>query len=271
MFRPGRLLVAIVNNQRDFAIARNQHWYRVPVSSANKWLKDHWPPDWLAFYQTKVFGAEAHSVSYYSQVTMVRRVYRWQLFPNEPLNEKSNRQYYQLFLGPLKNLPNPILSRRWRRIVSIPTTWVKLTNAMEINDLYHGSPLEDQLWAELKRHRIPAERQEFVTVEKQNYALDFSVYCATGKVDVETDGDTWHAYPESAAQDNLRDNALEAVGWKVLRFTTDQIQAQTETYCIRTVTRTINKLGGVDEDGMGPRRIDLHADGAYQLGLFDDS
>ena len=42
----------------------------------------------------------------------------------------------------------------------------------------------------------------------------------------------------------------------MLRFTTHQIQEETETYCIRTITKTINKLGGVDEDG------------AYQLGLF---
>lgn len=218
-----------------------------------------------------MFGLEAHSVSYYARVTGIRKAYQWQLFPSEPVNEKSNRLYYQLALSPLKNLPNPILSRRWRRIVFIPTTWAKFMNALEINDLYHGSPLEDRLWAELKRHHIPAERQEFVTVEKQNYALDFAVYCAKANMDVETDGDTWHANPEAATQDNLRDNALEAVGWKVIRFTTHQIQEQTETCCIRTIAKTINKLEGVDKNGMAPRRIDLNADGAYQLGLFDGS
>jgi very-short-patch-repair endonuclease len=266
----GEVLVAIVNNKRDFAIVQNQCWYRIPVSSANKWLKDRWPPQWLAFYQTKVFGAEAHSVNYYTRVVQIRKAYRWQLFPNEILNEKSNRRYYQLVLNPLQKLPKPIRSRRWRRIVFIPTTWQKFINATEINDLYDESPLEDRLWAEFKRHRILAERQEFVTVKKQNYALDFAIYCAKGSIDVETDGDTWHANPEKAAQDNRRDNALEAVGWKVLRFTTHQIREETEAYCIRTVTETINNLDGVDEGGMVPRRIDLEAAGAYQLGLFDD-
>ena len=33
-----------------------------------------------------------------------------------------------------------------------------------------------------------------------------------------TNGDVWHANPERAVQDNLRDNDLETVGWKVLRF-----------------------------------------------------
>ena len=270
MSNRGKVLVAIINNKRDFAIARKHHWYRIPVSKARKWLKGRWPPRWLAFYQTKVFGPEAHSVNYFSQVIQIRQAYRGQLFPKEPLNEKSNRQYYQLILNPLQKLPQPILSRRWRRIVFIPTTWQKFTNAVEINDLYDESPLEDRLWAEFKRHRILAERQEFITVKRQNYALDFAIYCAKGNIDVETDGDTWHANPERAAKDNLRDNAVEAVGWKVLRFTTRQIREETANYCIKIVAETINNMGGVDQGGIISRKIDLKATDSYQLGLFDD-
>ena len=75
----GEVLVAIMNNERDFAAARDQHWYRIPVSSAKKWLSKCWPPQWLALYQTKVFGHEAHAISYYARVHTVRRVARWQL------------------------------------------------------------------------------------------------------------------------------------------------------------------------------------------------
>jgi hypothetical protein len=46
-----RVLVAIMRHPLDFAIARDQHWYRIPVRSAAKWLEGHWPPQWLAFYQ----------------------------------------------------------------------------------------------------------------------------------------------------------------------------------------------------------------------------
>ena len=56
------VLVAILNNPADFEVARDTHWYRVPVDSAHKWLKNRWPPKWLAFYQTKVFGTEAHAL-----------------------------------------------------------------------------------------------------------------------------------------------------------------------------------------------------------------
>ena len=118
----GEVLVAIMNDKRDFAILRNQNWYRIPVFSAKKWLKNRWPPKWLAFYQTKVFGEEAYSIRYYSRVINIERVLRHQLFPNEPIGRKSQREYYQLFVNPIQRLQKPIFSRRWRRIIFIPTT-----------------------------------------------------------------------------------------------------------------------------------------------------
>jgi hypothetical protein len=42
-------------------------------------------------------------------------------------------------------------------------------------------------------------------------------------------------------------------------------------YCIPNIADTINHLGGVDEGGIIPRKIDLDAPGGIrQLGLFDD-
>ncbi len=268
----GEVLVAILNNLLDFAVARDQHWYRIPVGSAHKWLKGRWPPRWLAFYQTKVFGSEAFAVNYYARVLDVRQVRRWQLFPDQPHDEKGRRRYYQLILEPLQRLPKPILSRRWRRIVFIPTTWQKFSSAVEINDLYDESPLEDYLWAELKRLQISAERQEFVPVKNRSYALDFAIYCTSGKMDVETDGDTWHADPERIPLDNLRDNDLETTGWRVLRFNTTHIREKMAEYCLPTIVENINRLDGVDEkERLVPRQINLDSpDGAYQLGLFDD-
>jgi hypothetical protein len=49
MSADGEVLVAIMNNPLDFTIAQDRHWYRVPVSSAEKWLKGRWPAQWLAF------------------------------------------------------------------------------------------------------------------------------------------------------------------------------------------------------------------------------
>lgn len=264
------VLVAIMNNPLDFAVARDQHWYRIPVGSAEKWLKRRWPPRWLALYQTKVFKNEAFAINYYSRVLDIRQVFRWQRFPDGPRDDKAMQRYHQLLLGPLQRLPQPIRSRRLRRIVFIPTTWRRFVGAAEINDLYDDSPLEDRLWAALKRLRIPAERQEFVAVKGRNYALDFAVYCASGKLDLETDGDLWHADPQRIPLDNLRDNDLETAGWKLLRFNTHQVNEQLAGYCLPAIVENINALGGVDEGQLMGRRVGLDPSDPSQLTLFDD-
>jgi very-short-patch-repair endonuclease len=267
----GEVLVAILNNRLDFNTAYEQHWYRIPVSSVKKLLRGSWPPRWLAFYQTKAFGQEAHAVNYYAQVLSIREVHRLQLFPNEPYHEKSSRRYYQLFLSPLQKLPRPIFSRRLRRIVFIPTTTDKFFSAFEINDLYDESPLEDRLWAEFRRLQIQAERQELVKVSGHNYVLDFAIYCGKGNIDVETDGDTYHANRERSAEDNLRNNDLTSAGWQVLRFNTAQIQEQIVEYCVPKIVKTINSLEGLDDGGIALRKIDLNAPiGSRQLGLFEN-
>jgi very-short-patch-repair endonuclease len=124
----------------------------------------------------------------------------------------------------------------------------------------------------LKAHDVQSERQELVTIEDRNYFLDFAVYCASGKIDIETDGDEWHANPEKAELDNLRDNDLKSAGWQNLRFTTRQIQEQTVEYCVPKIVKTINNLGGLEEEGKYmPRKIDSDAPaGTYQPSLFDD-
>ncbi len=251
----GEVLVAIVKDQRDFEIAREQCWYRIPVDSAHKFLKNRWPPQWLAFYQTKKFAGEAYAVNYYAPVLAIREAYREQLFPDEPPNSKSGKRYYQLLLKPLQRLAKPILSRRRRRIVFIPTTAEKFFNAFEINDLYDGSPLEDRLWAELKRQRLWAERQEDVKVNNRNYKLDFAIHCCKGKIDVETDGDTYHADLKKTIADNLRNNDLASVGWQILRFSTRHIQEEMLEYCTPIINRTVEYLGGLNEGGSIPYRV----------------
>ena len=265
------VVVAILNNLSDFDILRSQRWYRIPISSADKWLRKRWAPQWLAFYHTKVFGEFAHAVHYYARVLDVREVHRWQLFPDQPLDDRSSRRYYQIFVEPLRKLPQPIPSRRLRRIVFIPTTLRKLVSAEEINDLYDDSPLEDRLWTEFKRLQIQAERQEFVRVWDNDYALDFAIYCVSGQLDVETDGDTWHSIPERIEADYLRDNALRTAGWDILRFSSRHIQENIVDYALPTIMENINRLDGIDEGRLLARRFDpAGTEHLLQHGLFDD-
>ncbi len=267
----GAVVVAIMKDRLDFDLARNEHWYRIPVGNVKKWLRDAWVPEYLAFYQTKVFGPEAYAVHWYARVRRVRRVQRKELFPNQASDPKAENWYFQVFLSDLQRLSSPIVSRRQRRIIFIPTTWEKFLVAQEINDLYHGSPLEDRLWAEFQRLRLVAERQEWVPInDERTYFLDFAIYCGAGKLAVETDGDTWHQTPERAHADYIRDNDLETAGWSLLRFNTGQINEQMAEYVIPTITDKVNQLGGVDEGRSIARLIPPDGDeGLYQLGLFD--
>lgn len=262
----GELLVAIMNTPSDFEILKSQGWYRVPVDTAPK----RWPPQWIAFYQTKVFGDEAHAVHYYGRVTKIHRTPRHVLFPDEPENTKSSRMYYQVHIQRLEERYQPIPSRRLRRIVFIPTTWAKFAEAEEINDLFDDSPLEDALWRQFRRERIPAERQWEWQRQQRRYMLDFALFCNEGNIDVETDGDSYHVSAEASASDNERNNALTAAGWQVLRFNSLQINERAADYCLPNVLDTINKLGGPKEDTLAGRKFYPTPDGiAQQLALLE--
>jgi very-short-patch-repair endonuclease len=267
MPRPNRVevLVALLPKRSDLVILREHLWYRIPKDKAPK----RWPPRWLALYQPKVFGDDAYSIRFYGRVREIREVPRRILFPDEPLGIKADRIYYQVCLHSLQELEQPIRSTRQRRLLFVPTTWEKFRLATEINDLFDDSPLEDRLWAEMKRLRIAAERQWYVETTDANYALDFAVFCQKGSIDVETDGDTWHADPTRIPQDNARNNALTADGWYVLRFNTAQIRESLSTYCVPKLTDTINQLGGLSDDGPVPRQFYATPGGiGEQLSLF---
>jgi very-short-patch-repair endonuclease len=262
----GEVLVAIMNNKADFGILQEQGWYRIPVDTAPR----RWPPRWLAFYQTKVFEPEHHAVHYYGRVREIRRVQRRELFPDEFPSPKSDRWYYQLHLESIERLPDPILSRRWRRIVFIPTTWYKFTRAVEINDLFDDSPLEDRLWAALKRQEIHAERQWLLEIGGVRYRLDFALFCRNGQIDVETDGDTWHADRARIPEDNRRDNNLGTAGWHVLRFNGLQIRESMDDYCVPMIAQTIDRLEGLSDEGLVSRAFYSTPDGTtQQLTLFE--
>lgn len=75
----GEVRVAIVRDPRDFGILRDELWYRVPVDTAPK----RWPPQWLAFYQTKVFRDEKWAINYYGRVKRISDASRDELFPHD--------------------------------------------------------------------------------------------------------------------------------------------------------------------------------------------
>ena len=93
-----------MNDLHDWQIAHEQRWYRIPVSSQKRLLKDNWPPRHIAFYQTKSFGDEKYAIRYYAEVTGIEQATRRDLFPEEPLGPKSGRRYHKLSLGPIRKM-----------------------------------------------------------------------------------------------------------------------------------------------------------------------
>ncbi len=242
-----RVLVALMNNQRDLEIARERHWYRIPIKSAPRGID----ASRLAFYQTSAFKEEKWAVRYHAEIKSRAIATRKELLPEEAHHPRAENEYYKLELSELQTLERPILSRRGRRLVFIPTTLEKFERAAELNDLFHESPLEDELWSEFKRRGLEAERQLFLRINKAIYCLDFALFCRDGQINVECDGDSWHGRKETIADDNTRDNALVSHGWAVLRFNTRQIRDDLST-CLEDLRRTILRRGGLDEGDLTP-------------------
>jgi very-short-patch-repair endonuclease len=243
------VLIAIMNNKRDLRIAREEHWYRIPVKSAPKRLKE---ATHLAFYQTKTFGEDKWAVRYYAEIRSKRIVRRKELLPDEPYHPRADEEYYKIALGHLQMRSEPILSKKGRRITFISTTWEKFQRAKEINDLFDESPLEDEMWEAFKKEKIEAERQVYIPTADRNYFLDFALFCQKGRIDVECNGDTWHRSKDQIPRDNARDNTLTSGGWSVLRFSTPAIREDMPD-CLSKVKHTINKLGGLITSDWEPR------------------
>ncbi|MEO0050266.1 MAG: DUF559 domain-containing protein [candidate division WOR-3 bacterium] len=236
-------LVAVITRKKDFNILKEQGWYRIPVKSAPEFLGKI---KYIAFYQTKIFGPERWAVNYYAEVKGIKMARRFELLPDEPRHKMAQDDYYKVEIGSLQKLPNPIPSRRWRRIVFIPTTLERLFRAKEINDLYHTSPIEEKLYQELDRLGFEPERQFFTKEQNQGYFLDLAIFCRDGNLDVECDGAPYHSGRKRAAKDRLRDNSLTAGGWHILRFSGKEINQDTKG-CIQLIAKAVRALGGTEK------------------------
>jgi len=239
-------LVGVMTRVKDWEILKTHHWYRIPVRSAPEGLDK---VQWLAFYQTRVFGREKWSVNYYARVQGMATVPRIELLPDEPNHRRARALYYRVALGELTPLPRPIPSQRWRRIAFIPTSLERLLRAEEVNDLYRISPIEERLYFLLREAGLEPERQFYVRESGAGHLLDMAVLCADGNLDVECDGELYHSGRERAAADRERDNSLTEAGWRILRFSGHEITADPER-CVHRIRRTVRRMGG---PGPGPR------------------
>jgi len=108
-------------------------------------------------------------------------------------------------------------------------------------------------------------------VESQIYCLDFVLFCRDGKLNIETDGDTWHSSRDRIEGDNQRDNYITTAGWHIMRFNSTQINNRLLKYCIPIIAKAIKQFGGLDKTLISnvPVRENLVSDQILQLELFE--
>lgn len=207
MFYPSdRVLVAIMNNRRDFEIAREEGWYRIPRKHAPASTTEAVV---LAFYFTKAFADEKWAIHWYAPVRGHELVRRRDLFPDAS-HPRADDPYYKLQIGPLQKLEHPIPSLRWRRVTFIESTWDRFVAAEEINDLYASGA--DGLYVTLKEENLHPEREFLLREGSVEYVVDIAIPCREGLVTIATG-------ERPAPPDALRDpdprtvrHAVEALG-----------------------------------------------------------
>jgi very-short-patch-repair endonuclease len=191
------------------------------------------------------------------------------LLPNEPAHKNAKEDYYVISVRAMHEFSTPILSRIPRRNPFITTTHERLFAAQDYNDLFYGSPLEEQLWSALRKEGIPAQRELMVSKtsakKKQHFYLDFALFCKDANVAIECDGDTYHDAPEHVHYDKDRDVKVQNMRLAVYRFTTDKIMNHLEE-TVQHTKQAVKQYGGV-VDALNPTRIEYvpTGDGLVQM------
>lgn len=221
------VLVVLMNNPHDMEIARNEHWYRIPVKHAPVHITH---ARYLAFYLTKAFNDHKWSIREYAPVCGHELVRRRDLFEGDVAHPRADDAYYKLQLGSMLQLLRPITSRSGRRVLFIPTTGDKFSRAVELNDLLGASDADDELWYALKAQEIAAERQVIVRDARARYRVDYWIPCTRGNIAIVL------GKPERKVP--------KGKGWHVLRFSAEDILAAKDK-CLREVRKIVRESGGM--------------------------
>jgi hypothetical protein len=148
------ILVTVINNLRDFEIARLLGWYRIPLNSAPKVVA----VDYLAFYQTAAFGDEKWRIQTIAPVNGHELTTRAELLKEEIDHPRANQAYYKIQIGPLVRLPQPILADGWWRVTFFYTTGEYLLRAKRLKDLVIESDERQLLWQALRERANQAQQ-----------------------------------------------------------------------------------------------------------------
>ncbi len=150
MYPEDRVLVGVVNRQRDLAYIRDAHWYRLPQAQ----FPDGLAVDYLAFFLSRAFRERNGGVYYYARCRGVELARRRDLLPDEAAHPRAEAVYYKVQIGALYEKIPPILNLSRRPVSFIFTTWDRFVSARQISDLYsQAGYFVDRVYYALDGHR----------------------------------------------------------------------------------------------------------------------
>ncbi len=218
------VLIVLLKRSRDLEIVESERWYRVPARRAPAHAIH---ARYLAFYLTSAFGDDRWSIRQYAPVRGHELVRRGDLFPLEADHPRADEPYVKFQLGPLIQLPRPIVSRRGRRILFVWTNGERFSRAVEIDDLLGKSEADDLLWDALKSAGIRGERQVAVRDRHGRYRVDYWIPCERGHLAVQLTGS--QMLPKNRK-------------WLALEIGEDEILTRLDQ-CVERIARMTREMG----------------------------
>lgn len=131
MYPDDRVLVGVVNRKKDFRIACDQHWYRIPQSQMPRGID----AEYIAFFLSgRTFGEQAGGIAWFARITGLELARRKELLPDE--DKRAEEVYYKVQFRQLILKDPPIRNVSKRSISFVRTTWDRFVSARAIPDLY---------------------------------------------------------------------------------------------------------------------------------------
>lgn len=210
----------MVRKIADLERFRKERWYRIPVSSRVSPRRCRY----LAVYPIRSCGPGGGKIEYYAPIESVVRRRRDRILPGEKSHPRAREVYWKLLLGRPRRLRVPVANLCRRRLTFAYTTLENLRAARELGELFSVPPLEVILADILVRLGVESVPQYAVTDRcRIRYRLDFAVFRAGEKIDLECDHSRWHGVRRRREADRRRDRWLNNRGWRVIRLTEREI------------------------------------------------
>lgn len=220
------VLIVLLNRPHDLEIVHSEHWYRIPTRRAPAHAIH---ARYIGFYLTSAFRDDRWSIREYAPVRGHELVRRSDLFPLQLDHPRAAEPYYKFQLGPLIQLPRPIVSPRGRRLLFVWTNGERFSRAVEIDDLLGKSAADDLLWDALKTAGVHGERQVAIRDRRGRYRVDYWIPCVQGHLAVQFSGSP--LLPKSRK-------------WRVLEIDEDKVFDELDQ-CVERILRMTREMGNI--------------------------